>query len=191
MNINPNYHHTEAQLEEELRWIEAAKLDPGQFRPLYEKYHQPIVRYLYQRMNSKDLAFDVASQVFLKALLNLQSYEYRGLPFASWLYRIAHNEMVQVFRKEKDRRCINADVSDLKFICEENQEPFFEEHLPALKLLVSRLKEAELNLIEMRYFEKRPFKEIAEILNITEVNAKVKMYRILEKLKQGMRKIKH
>lgn len=191
MSINPTYHHTEAQLQEELRWIQAAKQDPEQFKPLYEKYHKAIFRSLYQTMNSKDLAFEVTSQVFLKALLNLKTYEFRGLPFASWLYRIAHNEMVQVFRKEKERRCINADVSDLKFICEENHEPFYEEHLPALKQLVSRLKEAELHLLEMRYFEKRPFKEIAEILDISEVNAKVKMYRLLEKLKQGMRKIKH
>lgn len=190
MSINPTYHHSEAQLEEELRWIEAAKLDPGQFKPLYEKYHQPIFRYLYQRMNSRDLAFDVTSQVFLKALLNLQNYQFRGLPFASWLYRIAHNEMIQVFRKEKDARCINADISDLRFICEENQESFVEEHLPALKAVISKLKESELQLLEMRFFEKRAFREIAEILDITEVNAKVKMYRILEKLKHSMRKLK-
>jgi RNA polymerase sigma-70 factor, ECF subfamily len=188
MSFNPIYHHTEAQLEEELRWIEAAKLNPEAFRPLYEKYYKAIFSYLYQRMSSKDTAFDTTSQVFLKALTNLKSYEFRGVPFSSWLYRIAHNEMVQVFRKQKEQRVVNADINDLKFICEENKEVFFEEYIPALKKLIGKLKEKEVQLIEMRYFEKRPFKEIAEILNVSEINAKVRMYRIIEKLKVSIRK---
>lgn len=190
MNVNPLYHHTEAQLEEELRWIEAAKANPEEFKPLYEKYYKSIFSYLYQRMSSKDTAFDTASQVFLKALTHLKTYEFRGVPFSSWLYRIAHNEMMQVFRKQKELRAINADISDLKYICEENKEVFFEEYIPALKKLISKLNEKELQLLEMRYFEKRPFKEIAEILEISEINAKVRMYRIIEKLKVSFRKIK-
>ncbi len=190
MSFNPIYHHTEAQLEEELQWIEAAKLNPEDFKPLYEKYYKAILSYLYQRMNSKDLAFDTTSQVFLKALSNLKKYEFRGVPFSSWLYRIAHNEMIHVFRKQKEQRVINADINDLKFICEENKEIFFEEYIPALKTLISQLNEKELQLVEMRYFEKRAFKEIAEILDITEINAKVRMFRIIEKLKASIRKIK-
>lgn len=190
MNVNPLYHHTEAQLEEELRWIEAAKANPEEFKPLYEKYYKSIFSYLYQRMSSKDSAFDTASQVFLKALTHLKTYEFRGVPFSSWLYRIAHNEMMQAFRKQKELRAINADISDLKYICEENKEVFFEEYIPALKKLIGKLNEKELQLLEMRYFEKRPFKEIAEILEISEINAKVRMYRIIEKLKVSFRKIK-
>jgi RNA polymerase sigma-70 factor (ECF subfamily) len=189
MSFNPLYHHTEAQLEEELRWIEAAKANPEDFRPLYEKYYKGIFSYLYQRMSSKDTAFDVTSQVFLKALTHLNTYEFRGVPFSSWLYRIAHNEMVQVFRKQKEQRVINADINDLRYICEENKEVFFEEYIPALKKLIGKLNEKELQLVEMRFFEKRPFKEIAEILDISEVNAKVRMYRIIEKLKVSIRKI--
>ena len=74
MSFNPLYHHTEAQLEEELRWIEAAKAKPEDFRPLYEKYYKPIFSYLYQRMNSKDNAFDLTSQVFLKALTQIHKF---------------------------------------------------------------------------------------------------------------------
>ncbi len=189
MSFNPLYHHTEAQLEEELRWIEAAKARPEDFRPLYEKYYKPIFSYLYQRMSSKDSAFDLTGQVFLKALTNLHKYEFRGVPFSSWLYRIAHNEMVQMFRKQKEQRVVNADINDLRFICEESNGTFFEEYLPAIKSLIGQLNEKDLQMVEMRYFEKRPFKEIAEILNITEVNAKVRMYRIIEKLKVSIRKI--
>jgi len=189
-NINPHYHHTGEQLNEELMIIEAAKLNPQRFAPLYDKYYKQIFNYLYQRMDDKDTAFDLTGQVFLKALTNLSNYQFKGVPFASWLYRIAHNEMMQLFRSTKDKRAINADISDLRYICEENEEPFFEEYIPAIKKLIQELKEEELQMVELRFFEKRAFKDIAEIMDITEVNAKVRMYRIIEKLKKQLSKLK-
>lgn len=190
MAINPHFHHTNEQLNEELIIIEAAKQNPENFGPLYNKYYKQIFQYLYQRMDDKDKAFDITSQVFLKALTNLPNYHFRGVPFASWLYRIAHNELMQVFRVQKDRRAINADIGDLKFICEENEEPFFEEYIPAIKKLLLQLDSDDMQMVELRFFEKRPYKEIAEILDINEVNAKVRMYRIIEKLKKSMSKLK-
>jgi RNA polymerase sigma-70 factor (ECF subfamily) len=190
MAINPDYHHNDTQLSEELIWIEAAKLNPEKFAPLYSKYYKPIFSYVFQRLDSKDTAFDITAQVFYKALINIKSYEFKGVPFASWLYRIAYNELMQLFKSNKIQKCVNADVSDLRFICETNEEPFFEEYIPLLQRLLVKLEEQELQLVEMRYFEKRPFKEVAEILNITEVNAKVKMHRIIEKLKKELKKIK-
>ncbi len=190
MAINPNFHHTGEQLNEELIIIEAAKLNPEQFAPLYEKYYKQIFNYVYQRMDSKDSAYDVTGQVFLKALSNLHKYQFKGVPFASWLYRIAHNEVMQLFRTQKGKRAINADVSDLRYICEENEAPFFEEYIPAIKKLIQELNSEDLQMVELRFFERRPFKEIAEILEITEVNAKVRMYRIIEKLKKSLSKLK-
>jgi RNA polymerase sigma-70 factor (ECF subfamily) len=184
MNFNPRYHHTATQLLDEQVIIEAAKQNPERFGPIYDKYYKQIFGYVYQRMDCKDTAFDVTAQVFLKALTNLNRYEYKGVPFASWLFRIAHSEVMQLFRDQKNKRAINADVGDLKNIYEEVQEPFFEEYLPALQQMIKQLPEDDLLLIEMRFFEQRPFKEIAEILNITENNAKVRMYRVLERLKK-------
>lgn len=190
MTFNPHFHHTDQQLNEELSIIEAAKTNPERFAPLYDKYYKQIFNYVYQRMDSKDSAFDVTGQVFLKALTNLQKYQFKGVPFASWLYRIAHNEMMQLFRTQKNKRAINADIGDLRNICEEKEQPFFEEYIPIIKNLILELNTEDLNMVEMRFFEKRPFKEIAEILNITEVNAKVRMYRIIEKLKKSLHKVK-
>lgn len=190
MAINPHFHHTNEQMNEELVLIEAAKTDPERFAPLYKKYHKQIFQYIYQRLDSKDTAFDVTGQVFLKALTNIGKYQFKGVPFASWLYRIAHNEIMQLYRSQKDKRAVNADISDLRFICEENETPFFEEYIPHIKKLILELNNDDLQMVELRFFEKRPFKEIAEILEITEVNAKVRMYRIIEKLKKSLSKLK-
>src|SRR4051812_31707085 len=190
MSINPHFHHTDQQLSAELVIIEEAKRDPERFAPLYDKYYKQIFNYVNTRLDSKDTAFDITGQVFLKALTNLQKYQFKGVPFASWLYRIAHNEVMQLYRSQKDKRAINADIGDLKFICEEHEAPFFEEYIPAIKKLIQELNHDDLQMVELRFFEKRPFKEIADILNITEVNAKVRMYRIIEKLKKSLSKIK-
>jgi RNA polymerase sigma-70 factor, ECF subfamily len=190
MNFNPRYHHTTAQLQDEQMIIEAAKQNPERFGPLYDKYYKQIFGYVYQRMDCKDTAFDVTAQVFLKALTNINRYEYKGVPFASWLFRIAHSEVMQLFRDQKNKRAINADIGDLKHIYEEVKEPFFEEYIPYLQKLIKQLPEEDLQMIEMRFFEQRPFKEIAEILNITENNAKVRMYRILERLKKTITNFK-
>ncbi|MDZ4664686.1 MAG: sigma-70 family RNA polymerase sigma factor [Bacteroidota bacterium] len=186
MSYNSRYHHTDVQLQEEHLIIEAAKADPNHFAPLYDKYYKQIFGYLYQRMDDKDTAFDLTSQVFLKALTNIGKYEFKGVPFASWLYRIAHSELMQLFREQKNKRCINADIGDLRFICEETQEFYLEDYIPLLKKVISELDPEDCQMVELRFFERRAFKEIGEIMYITENNAKVRMYRILEKLKKAI-----
>lgn len=184
MTVNPLYHQTNQLMEDELNWIRLAQKDPESFGPLYKKYHEQIFRYIYQRMDDEELAFDITSQVFMKALNNLNKYEYRGVPFSSWLYRIAKSELYQSFRDRKAERTVNIDSYHLYEIIDEFEEDNSEEKKKKLFDALSKMKEKDMQLIEMRYFEKRSFREIGEILEITENNAKVKAFRVLEKLKQ-------
>jgi len=182
--MNPMYHHTNEKLRSELEWIQLAKRDPEKFAPLYEKYHEQIFRYIYQRMDDKELAFDVTSQVFLKAMNNLHKYEYRGVPFGSWLYRIAKSELYQAFRDRSSKRAINIETVHLATFMDVFEDEENEINKKRLLSSIAELKEADVHLIEMRFFEQRPYKEMGEILGITENNAKVKTFRALEKLKQ-------
>ncbi len=183
MTVNPLYHHTNQRLEEELSWIMRAQKDPESFSPLYKKYHEQIFRYIYQRMDDEELAFDITSQVFMKALNNINKYEYRGVPFSSWLYRIAKSELYQAFRDRKAERTVNIESFHLYEIIEEIDDDYTEEKKKRLFDALAKMKEKDMQLIEMRFFEKRSFKEIGEILEITENNAKVKAFRAIEKLK--------
>ena len=187
--LNPLYHHSESKLNKELEWIKLAKSDPKHFSLLYEKYHEQIFRYIYQRMDDKDLAFDVTSQVFFKALKNLHKYEYRGVPFGSWLYRIAKSELNQAFRNRKAKRAINIEDTHVATFMEVFEKEETERNRKRLLKAISELKESDIQLIEMRYFEDRPYREIGEILDLTENNAKVKTFRALEKLKVIFNKI--
>jgi RNA polymerase sigma-70 factor (ECF subfamily) len=183
MRVHSNFHQTNQLLQNELDLIKKAQKNPEQFGPLYNKYHEQIFRYIYQRMDDIELAHDITAQVFIKALLNITKYEYRGVPFSSWLYRIAKSELYQSFRDKKAERTINIDAINVVAIIDEIESDETEENKKHLLDSLSLLKEKDVQLIELRFFEKRSFKEMGEILELTENNAKVKTFRALEKLK--------
>jgi RNA polymerase sigma-70 factor (ECF subfamily) len=183
MRVHSNFHQTNQLLQDELDLIKKAQNNPEQFGPLYKKYHEQIFRYIYQRMDDVELAHDITAQVFIKALLNINKYEYRGVPFSSWLYRIAKSELYQSFRDKKAERTINIDTVNVVAIIDEIESNETEENKKHLLHSLSLLKEKDVQLIELRFFEKRSFKEMGEILELTENNAKVKTFRALEKLK--------
>ena len=165
--------------------IRQAKVDARAFKPLYERYYKPIFLFLFHRTGDKDASADLTSQVFLKALAGLRKYEFRGLPFSSWLYRIAVNECNSYFRKNKSVRLVVLEDHHADRVYEEMfGESTAEDLKRNLPHILEKLKPAELQLIELRYLEGRAFKEVAEILNISETHAKVKTYRILDKMKK-------
>lgn len=175
----------------EAEWLEiqAAQRDPAMFRPLYNRYFDPIFRFIYHRTADEMLTADLCSQVFLKALQRLDAYNYQGVPFSAWLFRIASNEVSQHYRQHKKSRVVSVEETSFADVMDELHEPDNEQLRQALILVLDQLKEDDLQLIEMRFFERLPFKEIAEILGITESNAKVKTYRILERMKKQIKKV--
>lgn len=185
MQTSSRYHKTQDQLMIENSHVEAAKKNPAKFEYLYKKYHEQIFRYVYQRMDDKELAFDVTSQVFMKALTNIHKYQFKGVPFASWLYRIAKSEVYQSYKETKKKRTVNVESVHIFEMMEEFEEESNEHLKQKLIRLIAELPELDLQIVEMRYFEKRSYREIGEILDMTENNAKVRAYRILGKLKKG------
>jgi RNA polymerase sigma-70 factor, ECF subfamily len=164
--------------------------DSEAFKPIYEKYFKKIFLFLLHRTGEKETAADLAQQVFLKALTGLSKFQFRGLPFSAWLYRIAINECNTFFRKTKHTRWVTLDQRALEQLHEEitsdNQLHDLEVRLPAI---LQKLPERDIQLIELRFFEGRPFKEIAMILDISEISAKVRTYRLLDKLKSHFFKL--
>ena len=175
-------------MQEEWAEIQAAQHDPAMFRPLYNRYFESIFRFIYRRTADESLASDICSQVFLKALQRLKDYTFKGVPFSAWLFRIASNEVSQYYRQQQKNRIVSVEDASLGDVMEEIEENNTERLQEELLRALDELKESDLQLIEMRFFERMPFKDIAEILGITESNAKVKTYRILERMKKNIKK---
>lgn len=174
---------TEIQQEEEI--ISRSVADSESFRPLYEKYFKRVFLFILRRVADQETSADLAQQVFLKALVGLGKFQHRGLPFSSWLYRIAINECNQHFRKSKQNRIVTLDDADVAHLFEDlTAEHSLESLHQKLPDILQQLNPEELYLIELRYFESRPFAEVGAILEITENHAKVKTYRVLDKMKK-------
>lgn len=77
--------------------------DPEAFGQLYDEYVDQLFRYIYYKVGNFTEAQDLTGQTFLKAFENIDSYELRDVAFSSWLYRIAHNLVVDYFRRESRR----------------------------------------------------------------------------------------
>ncbi len=184
---------SDLEMKDEWTEIQAAKENPRAFGPIYNRYYTAIFKFLLKRTADQNLSAEICSQVFLKALKQLKNYEFRGVPFSSWLFRIASNELGQYYRVSNKRRVVSIEDSYFPEIAEEAKIEFdvsddYELLKETLMSTLEELKENDLKIIEMRFFEKRPFKEIAQIMEITESNAKMKTYRILERMKKKINK---
>lgn len=185
LKINPIYHKTQGEISTEEVLINNAKRDSAMFRPLYDNYYESVFRFIYQRTGNETVSEELTSEVFYKALQNIKKYEHRGLPFSSWLLRIAHNESVQYFRKNQKSRVVKLESDHLQNLVDiPKEDDAYAKYKPLLLKAMEGLKIEDVQLIEMRFFENRPFKEIAEILNKSESAIKMKLYRLLEKLKE-------
>jgi RNA polymerase sigma-70 factor, ECF subfamily len=174
---------SEAEIKEEYEIIRRAQIDPEVFGFLYEKYYRDIFIFVDRRIDDSQTTADLTSQIFLKALTNLNKYQFKGLPFSSWLFRIAANQVNEFYRHSRFERTVSLDDSHINLLFEDVSAQQNEKIDLVLKLL-EQLDQEEVFLLELRFFEERSFKEIAYILDISEGNAKTRTYRILEKLKK-------
>jgi RNA polymerase sigma-70 factor, ECF subfamily len=176
---------TTNQNDEEVLLVRNAQKNPEAFRPLYEKYFKRIYLFVLHRVGDKQLTADITSQVFLKALMNIGKYTFRGVPFSAWLFRVALNECYDFLRKSNRYRFVALDESGVEHLHEEltaeTAQHDLQQKLPSI---LEKLSVDELHLLELRFFERRPFSEVADILGITETYAKVKVYRLLDKMKK-------
>ena len=163
--------------------IEKVKNNSDKFELLYNKYFEQIFRYIYKRTVNKTLSKDLTQQTFLKAFVNIKKYKPQGKPFSAWLYKIAFNEINLYYRKTKREKTYSITSEIIENIYQEieNEAEISDEKLfNVLNLLDAN----EMHYIELRFFEKLSFKEIALIKDETADNSKVKTYRIIKKLKE-------
>ncbi len=171
------------EIENEGSEIEAAKENPDHFEVLYNRYFSMVFGFVFNRTSNKQLAADISSQVFLKAMLNLKKYKAKGVPFSAWLFRISINEISTFYRQTKRERTVSLDKTGAEFFAENIETNLGEDLFAGVLKILETLPEDKVRLIEMRFFENRPYSEIADILGISVSNAKVKVHRIIQKIK--------
>ena len=158
--------------------VESAQRDPRRFDDLYRMHFDRVYAYVARRVATRSDAQDLTAEVFQQALANLGRFEWRGVPFAAWLYRIAAN----VVTDHHHRTVRSQNVPP-------NPEPGREEHeggverRAALYGAVRELPADQRRVIEMRFAEDRSIAEIARVLGRSEGAVKQLQFRALGNLR--------
>jgi RNA polymerase sigma-70 factor (ECF subfamily) len=172
------------EIRKEYAILEKSRKEPNAFGELYEKYFDKIFNFIYRQTDDEDLTADLCSQTFLNALNHVHRFEFRGLPFSAWLYRIAANEVNKHYRARKTTRVFSIEETRVKELVEMSADSTDEDLIQRMLGYLKELPTDMLEVLELRFFEDLDFKEIAYILNITESGAKMRTYRALDRLRK-------
>lgn len=163
--------------------VEAAQQDPARFGDLYEMHFERVYAYVVRRTQDRAEAEDVTADVFHQALANLKRFEWRGIPFAAWLFRIAANLISD--RRQHSRREIAEDpaVMDARVSPGEIEEI---EQQASLFRLVETLPPEQRRVVLLRFAEQKSIKEVAREIRKTEGAVKQLQFRALSTLRARM-----
>jgi RNA polymerase sigma-70 factor, ECF subfamily len=172
--------------EHETVWIAEACDNPAAFEPLYLRYRTRLYRYLRTRLTSDEDAADMTHQVFLLALAALPKYQQRGLPFASWLFRIAHHAMIDSKRRQRPIVSWDALPEALQPLAEQDPETqiLHQEALAHLRTWLATLKADQRELLALRFAAELTVPQIAAVVGKKPDATKKQLSRLLQSYKE-------
>ena len=154
---------------------------------LYDQHHASIFRYLWLRLDDRQVAEDLTGDVFMRMLTALPNYQSIGLPFRAWLYRIAHNLLVDRFRKTNNR--VLVPLEGIEEQSDENDPASTVEQ----KLLVARMNHAlskldehQREVVVLRFIIGLPLRETALAVGKTEAAVKSLQHRGLAAMRLAL-----
>jgi len=170
--------------EEQL--IEQAKTDPEAFGQLYELYVDKIYNYVYYRIGNQQEAEDLTAKVFNRALNHIPTYNNKGVPFAAWLYRIAHNLVANWHRDHKRRKVVGLEQVTLHGGKQDNPQHAAEQSNERELLLaaIQELPPERQQLLTLKFIERMSNAEIGQVMGRSEGAIKSLYHRTLVSLKE-------
>ena len=171
---------------------EAPAQSLNEFSDLYNEYFPKVFAYVYGRVQDKEVSLDIVSDVFEKAFIKKKSLRSPD-SFGSWLFTIARNEVSSHWRKEKPAARAAQEAAFENELHHQPRGPeetiLHRERLDALSLLVRALPRREQEIIALKFDAELTNREIAQVLNTSEVNVRVTIFRALRKLRERMQAI--
>ena len=136
--------------------------DRQAFARLYDRFVDKIFKYIYYKVGSRSEAEDMTAQVFLKAWEAIDRYEWTERPFSAWLYRIAHNLVVDYFRTRREVTPLEESGLDNP----EDLDRLAEQHLTTdmLRHAITRLTQDQQQVIILRFLEGFSTEQVAKIM---------------------------
>ncbi len=180
-----------ADVNDDAELVAAAKSSPDAFGALYERYVKKIYSYLYYRTGNPHDAEDLTERVFHRAMLNLDRYTSRGLPFSAWLYRIAHN-LVANWHRDQGRRQMVAlnEVSPQDLVALRSEAPEIvaesREEQERLLAAIRRMPGERQQLLLLKFVDHLSNAEIGVVMQRSEGAVKSLYHRTLLALRDDL-----
>ena len=160
--------------DEKLVMLYADGLNPA-FDIMVERYKDKVYSYIFHIVKCEDLADDLFQETFVKAIVTINQGRYtENGKFLPWIYRIAHNLIIDTFRQEKSANTLSCDSEEVnilnrKELCESTIEDslVIEQIHQDIKNIVNALPQSQREVLTMRYYKNMSFKEIADITNVS------------------------
>jgi len=168
-----------ANVADERLLIEAAQQDPTRFGELYENNFHRVYAFIARRVRDRGEVEDLTAEVFHQALSNIRRFEWRGVPFAAWLLRIAANLLADRWQRASK-------INELPPDALESVEAGFEEDVERSAMLfqlVDRLPADQRLVVLRRFVEQKSVREIAQELGRSEGAVKQLQFRALQHLR--------
>ena len=160
--------------------IEAAQHDPARFADLYELNFERVYAYIVKRVRDRAESEDLTADVFQQALANLKRFEWRGIPFVAWLYRIAANLISDRWQRSGREVADDSEIESAQASPAEIEEV---ERRATLYRLVDTLPAEQKRVVVMRFVEEKSIKEVAREIRKTEGAVKQLQFRALSSLR--------
>ncbi len=162
-----------------IKKLKNPKLKNEAFKDLLDLYQERLYWHIRKIVITHDNANDVLQETFLRIFRGIDKFQEKST-LHTWMYKIAYNESIRFL--EKNKTSVSIDQDDNSYIKNLKEDTYFNGNELQLKLhtIISSLTDKQKRVFQMKYFDDLSFREISEILNISENTLKSSYYSVVK-----------
>ncbi|WP_297632163.1 sigma-70 family RNA polymerase sigma factor [uncultured Clostridium sp.] len=154
---------------------------------LIKIYYKKIYIYVYKQTSCKELSKDLTQDIFISMLRSIKDFDFSKSSFQTWIYRIASNKVIDYYRSKAYKYTTKvSDIEEFEFKDSINieRELIQKERVQEVLEVVNRFESNIQQIFRLKVFGEMTFKEISNVLSLSESTVKTKYYSSIKKLKK-------
>ncbi|MBN2100558.1 sigma-70 family RNA polymerase sigma factor [Candidatus Dojkabacteria bacterium] len=173
-------------IEKEKKLVRRAQKNRKHFGDLYVIYKDKVESFILKKVSDREIAEDLTSKVFEKAMTKISQFKWKGVSFGCWIFRIARNTVYDYYRSDKKdkRTSLKEEIGTEKMAVSDLEEDVLHnEREKELFNIIASFESEDQYLLYFKYFERLSNRDISERMGLSESNVATKLHRIRRKMK--------